>query len=938
MRYVLSSLFFILVAHLFAVPARPGRVKVKMPDGTQREVILRGDERCHWMQDSEGREIVGSRVVWHPSTTTTSTATSSTSLRPGIAKVPGTSFLLDGSFSTVGKRRLLAVLINYANTVPVYSREDFDAMLNEEGFDGVGSFRDYYLDQSGGLLDIQTDVTEWITVSQPRQYYNADNTPSLIAEALKNLDPYVDFRNYDNDGDGILDGLLVIHAGHGQEASGDAADIWSHSSTIYGMQFDGVSLYRYTIQPERLYNGHSTIGVFCHEFGHNLGALDYYDTNYAADGAYGGTGPWDLMGEGAWNGPNGRGTHPAPFTAWQRWQFGWSTPVSLTADAANVEALPFDQNGASYIAYTSTEGDYYVLENVQPTSSWTQYLPGHGLIVTHVIESVYRQRMGMNNLNARYPQAIYTVCADAGCDPHEDLPSSYGDLTSSAAPFPGTRGHTEFSDLTLPSTHSADGRDGYFALSSITEEEGSVRFTYHQGEAPQRPLHLATTVNRGTVRLTWDFPADSPQPEYCTVRRDDKVLANVTDWQYEDTDQEASGFVTYTVDATYPSGLTSAVSTATTRIPPQVATDFSVRVDYLPDSRHEEYLVPYATFQWGVTMELSQCQNDMHYDIVDHRATTFCYAHRFSADALYPHIGRTIRSITFIPQQRSTEASYRICVWRMKATPGQPLPQSISTADIELVASRQVNEFSPTYQRTIAFTERPTISEGYDYLVGVEITSANGLAEVVTDQSELRDGLGNLMSLNGGTWQSDPAAAGNYILAMTLAGSLAPYADYFHIYDLNAIEKDDESLFANCPYRPFEPALDLYHPLGFSIYSDGALLAETTNDNVSVPLHYLNLLASCPAGPELDAAASKAKSDVKKKAAADYYFELVSTYKNGNESHPLTVSLPIDTYVLPHILEPNPEPASMLRDLQGRPVIAPCQHGIYLQGSRKVIR
>src|SRR5690606_41205846 len=43
------------------------------------------------------------------------------------------------------------------------------------------------------------------------------------------------------------------------------------------------------------------IGVFCHEFGHNLGLPDLYDTD-PGNGSSQGIGEWGLMGGGSWLG------------------------------------------------------------------------------------------------------------------------------------------------------------------------------------------------------------------------------------------------------------------------------------------------------------------------------------------------------------------------------------------------------------------------------------------------------------------------------------------------------------------------------------------------------------------------------------------------------------------------------------------------------------
>ena len=160
--------------------------------------------------------------------------------------------LVDGTFPATGKHKLLLLLVNYNDTKPTFSREDFDKMMNQNGYKGIGSFRDYYLQQSYGKLDIDVTVTDWINLPKPKGTYGPDGAPYMIYDALKLVTDTLDLRDFDNDGDGILDGLAVIHQGTGQEASADANDIWSHSAIIYGQTFNGVSVRRYTIEPECL--------------------------------------------------------------------------------------------------------------------------------------------------------------------------------------------------------------------------------------------------------------------------------------------------------------------------------------------------------------------------------------------------------------------------------------------------------------------------------------------------------------------------------------------------------------------------------------------------------------------------------------------------------------------------------------------------------------
>ncbi len=73
---------------------------------------------------------------------------------------------------------------------------------------------------------------------------------------------------------------------------------------------------KYTIQPE---NG--GVGVFTHEFGHDLGLPDLYDTS----GGENGTGFWTLMSSGSWmdDGKDTIGNKSSHMGAWEKFQLGW---------------------------------------------------------------------------------------------------------------------------------------------------------------------------------------------------------------------------------------------------------------------------------------------------------------------------------------------------------------------------------------------------------------------------------------------------------------------------------------------------------------------------------------------------------------------------------------------------------------------------------------
>ena len=178
-------------------------------------------------------------------------------------------------------------------------------------------------------------------------------TMAEIQTYLKTFDVW---DRYDSDGDGnfdepdgFIDHFQIVHAG-GDQAAGDPHQgtdaIWSHRwyAQVQGggpNGFPGVNaggggasggltipnnptgvwVGDYTIQPE---NG--GLGVFAHEYAHDLGLPDLYDTSGNTGGAENSTGFWTLMSSGANIGDgdrNGIGDAPTDLGAWERFQLGW---------------------------------------------------------------------------------------------------------------------------------------------------------------------------------------------------------------------------------------------------------------------------------------------------------------------------------------------------------------------------------------------------------------------------------------------------------------------------------------------------------------------------------------------------------------------------------------------------------------------------------------
>jgi immune inhibitor A len=256
-----------------------------------------------------------------------------------------------------------------------YRDEHFQNMIfSEDGYEGPNgenliSMKQYYEQQSGGSYTVDGNVAGWYTADYPAAYYGGnDPAPdgsdirprTLVYEALTKAgaDPNVDLSEYDvwdrddydgdgvyNEPDGIIDHLMVIHAGVGEEAGGGSLGgdaIWSHrwnlgklvavpGGTSNSDRFGGVlGAYDYTIEPED-----GAAGVFAHEFGHDLGLPDEYDTIYSGIGeaiAY-----WSLMSAGSWAGKIA-GTEPpgmSPFAKEMLFNLhggNWLSGTTLHAD------------------------------------------------------------------------------------------------------------------------------------------------------------------------------------------------------------------------------------------------------------------------------------------------------------------------------------------------------------------------------------------------------------------------------------------------------------------------------------------------------------------------------------------------------------------------------------------------------------------------------
>jgi M6 family metalloprotease-like protein/LPXTG-motif cell wall-anchored protein len=441
----------------------------------------------------------------------------------------------DGEVTTDEILVLLIQFPDYANSEiteadgPVllydqYTKEHYEQMVfGEESFDGPNgekliSMREFYEQQSGGSYTIQGQVSDWYTASQPAAYYGAndaggnDANPRALTEealALAAQDPSINLANfdkedlYDLDGDGnyrepdgIIDHLMIVHAGTGEEAGGGAVvgedAIWSHSwnlaapTPIPGTEGEaavpywGGSLvgYDYTVQPED-----GATGVFAHEYGHDLGLPDEYDSAYTGAGAP--TEYWTLMSSGSWAGKI-NGTEPTGFSPDNKLDLqkrmpgsNWFEPVEYSLDdlKASDKEVTLDQ---ASIKGTNTDAVKVNLPDKitvvsEPTSGEYQYFSGKDSNATTTLSTT----VDLTGATS----AEFTFQANVDIEEHWDYAAVEVNDGTDWVSIPGNITSTDNPNGQNPGNGITGDSGGYvdaiFDLSAYVGKEIDLRIVYY---------------------------------------------------------------------------------------------------------------------------------------------------------------------------------------------------------------------------------------------------------------------------------------------------------------------------------------------------------------------------------------------------------------------------------------------------------------------------
>lgn len=480
--FLIGMLF--VCAGAWAIPARKDGKMMRAADGTEKMVYMHGNEDMHYLTDENG--------VWLDASTLLPMSEAAKSEKLKVKSERAARRVAQQT----GIDRLLApkgpvILVNFSDTAFTYSKESMIEWATAEDFheDGAtGSIREYFYDASFGQYNLQLDFYGPVTVSKSQAYYgqndgndNDMHPGEMVREAcqLAHDSCGLDFSQYDYNGDGDVDWVVVVYAGKGEADSYIENTIWPHqyllSWTGNDITLDGKTIDRYccTNEIDGTIGGRAGIGVFVHEFSHILGLPDLYPTVKGAD--YKTLTNWDIMDYGVYN--NDLKTPPM-YSAYERWWMGWMEPTLLT-EAADVTLLELNAGqGAGYLTDNGTAVDnilspypsvFYMLENRQQ-SGWDEYLPGHGLLITKV-NYHYNWWRGNSVNNSENNMGVDIIEAD-GLTPDYDKKhrdNGYFGKQGDVYPYGSV---TSFTQVTN------------YQLTEIAETNGEITFKLNGGGAP----------------------------------------------------------------------------------------------------------------------------------------------------------------------------------------------------------------------------------------------------------------------------------------------------------------------------------------------------------------------------------------------------------------------------------------------------------------------
>ena len=551
-KFFILAVLLCCIVSAVAMPAKPGLRTIKQSDGTTLTVQAVGNAFNHAILTTDGLTVARGADGDFYYTSSLSGLTTvrahdenlrsaseaafvatqranlvmsnrSLKLQPkrGRSKFGVGGSNADADVPSIGQRHIPIILVEFQDKKFSNTREDIiDAMLT--GDESVGQ---YFRDQSNGLYEPDFDVFGIYTLSQNRQYYggnnavgNDKNLGAMVTEACQMAAAdNVSFKSYDTNNDNYCDVVIIIFAGVGEaQATLTCPEsiwpcYWDLNSTASNSQggngafipSDGDPLINNFAVFNELHGEDDNvstidgIGTFAHEFSHSLGLPDFYDTG---NGGHYGMGFWDLMDMGCYN---NEGFTPIGYSAYEKVFMGWIEYV--TPMPGTHYTLPvFNQKNAATdkalcIVSDLNENEYFIVEN-RRKQGWDRYIPGEGIMITHV---TYKQDRWLDNTPNNENIQLMTMM-------NADNTWSHDNEGTDLWPQGNKR---EFTDSSIPaailnmkSNGAITGTAGYLGkpvTEMVINQDGTASFWYMK-DAEVNPAILVPSdnIDFGGVNMT----------------------------------------------------------------------------------------------------------------------------------------------------------------------------------------------------------------------------------------------------------------------------------------------------------------------------------------------------------------------------------------------------------------------------------------------------
>ncbi len=408
-------------------PFDTGMITLTQPNNVTFTGRIWGDEFIYWMETYNGYRFVETFEGWYYYATLDQNGEyAPTNYKVGIDSPPASSYKLERSQARLSEiaeeieqfeeqveinRQWFAqkqaeaheqpvtikvgiILIeftdtlHYRDTIPPsvrpygYTTADFDSMMfsynywigagisspHPESEEVFGSFRDYWHQMSRGKLRIEgrvanpTDVNgvpKWLRANYNKQhYYDSGNWQELSNEAItKALDSlYIDTTNTNSLN--YFDKLVIVYAGVVR---------FKGALIVNGHRLGGKYIQLAERSSKKLIEGaewsFTHIGVYAHEFGHNIGLPDEYSKSFNYE--YTDILNYCLMGYGIYNGPLEKGECPATLSPYHRLNKSWVSAIPIENDTSDF-IVEYDYDSPKLYRIdplNATNGEHYIIES-----------------------------------------------------------------------------------------------------------------------------------------------------------------------------------------------------------------------------------------------------------------------------------------------------------------------------------------------------------------------------------------------------------------------------------------------------------------------------------------------------------------------------------------------------------------------------------------------